>query len=92
MLDSALTMRNGLHIDDFAVKSDALWDTARRVLLASAVEAHEKHTGKSAVINVVSGAHDIDKRRFLSEEAGMRSLYSWDILPSGNLFGRQGGK
>lgn len=86
MKDPAFRLTNGLHIDDFTVAEDDLWATAGRELLLAAVTAHQRRVGDNAAINVISGTHDLAKRNLLERDAHMRSLFTWDILPAGNLY------
>lgn len=87
--DPALRLPNGLHIDDFTVARDELWATTGRALLVAAVAAHQSRVGADSVINVISGTHDQSKRELLEQRANMRSLFTWDILPAGNLYNGQ---
>jgi|GEM_PF-2473392 len=86
MKDPAFRLLNGLHIDDFTVAKDELWATAGRELLLTAVTAHQRRVGDKAAINVISGTHDLAKRNLLERDANMKSLFTWDILPAGNLY------
>jgi hypothetical protein len=86
MKDPAFRLVHGLHIDDFTVAEDKLWATAGRELLIAAVTAHQRRVGDHAVVNVISGTHDLAKRSLLERDAHMRSLFTWDILPAGNLY------
>ncbi len=84
--DPALSLVNGLHIDDFTIANDELWSTAGRELLLAAVSAHQSRVGADSVVNVISGVHNQPKRKLLGSDANMRSLFTWDILPAGNLY------
>ncbi len=86
MNDPAFRLRNGLHVDDFAVADDDVWSTVGKDLLLAAVTAHQERVGTDAAINVISGTHALAKRRLLESDARMRSLFTWDILPAGNLY------
>jgi hypothetical protein len=86
MNDPAFRLRNGLHVDDFAVADDDVWSTVGKDLLLAAVTAHQERVGTDAAINVISGTHDLAKRRLLESDARMRALFTWDILPAGNLY------
>ncbi|MEY4668710.1 MAG: hypothetical protein RL518_1409 [Pseudomonadota bacterium] len=86
MKDPAFRLISGLHIDDFTVAEGELWATAGRELLMAAVTEHQRRNNDSAVVNVISGTHDLAKRRLLERDAHMRSLFTWDILPAGNLY------
>ena len=86
MTDPALRVPHGLHIDDYTVEHPELWDTVGRDLLAAAIKTHQDRIGTAPVINVLSGTHDRAKRKLLEGAAGMRSLFSWDVFPAGNLY------
>lgn len=86
MNDPAFRLLDGLHIDDFVVADARLWSTVGRDLLLAAVTAHQERVGTDAAINVISGTHDLAKRRLLESDARMQSLFTWDILPAGNLY------
>ena len=57
-----------------------------RDLLFTAVTAHQDRVGTEATINVISGTHDRAKRKLLEGDAHMRSLFTWNILPAGNVY------